>query len=200
MEVEEQYILEKLSHEKGVITTKDATKEGISRARLSFLVQEDELDRVGHGMYALKDDLVDEYLLIQGKSEQLIYSYQTALYFHDLSDRIPSQIHITVPQGYNASRIKKRHNNLIIHYVSKNLLDLGREEAVSPFGNKIVLYVAERCLCDLLKDKSKIDSYIFTDAMKRYFSSKKINTRKLIKYARKLKVEPEMRNYIEVLT
>ena len=39
----------------------------------------------------------------------MIFSYATALYFHGLSDRIPNTIHITLPHGYNATHIKKKH-------------------------------------------------------------------------------------------
>lgn len=198
--MEERNILEKISDEKGLISVSDAEQNGINRYRLSYLVREDVIDRVGHGLYALKDEIIDEYALIQNKSDKLIFSYHTALYFHDLSDRVPSQIHITIPQGYNASRLKKRHDNLIVHYVQTEVLGLGKEKALSPLGSEIVIYDVERCICDLIKDENKIDSQIFTGAIKQYFSEKKINTRKLIKYAKELKVENQIRKYIEVLT
>lgn len=63
----------------------------------------------------------------------------------------------------------------------------------------ISLYDAERTLCDLIKDKNKIDSQIFSDAINMYFSNKKIDPRKRIKYARPLKVEAPVRNDIEVI-
>lgn len=198
--MEEKNILEKISDEKGIISVSDAEKNGINRFRLSYLAREDIIDRVSHGLYALKNEIIDEYALIQNKSDKLIFSYHTALYFHDLSDRVPSQIHITLPQGYNASRLKKRHDNLIVHYVKEEVLELGKEKGQSPLGNEILLYDVERCICDLIKDKNKIDPQIFTAAIKRYFSEEKVNTRKLIKYAGKLKVEDKVRKYIEVLT
>jgi len=171
--MEERNILEKISDEKGLISVSDAEQNGINRYRLSYLVREDVIDRVGHGLYALKDEIIDEYALIQNKSDKLIFSYHTALYFHDLSDRDPSQIHITIPQGYNASRLKKRHDNLIVHYVQTEVLGLGKEKTLSPLGSEIVIYDVERCICDLIKDENKIDSQIFTGAIKQYFSEKK---------------------------
>lgn len=109
---EEKEFLQKLSNENGLIFVKEAESIGINRFRLSYLAKENKLDRVSHCIYALKDEIIDEYALIQETSKRVIYSYHTALYFHSLSDKVPSQIHISVPQGYNASRQKKIMNLL----------------------------------------------------------------------------------------
>lgn len=193
-------LLEKLSEEDGLIYVREAQESGIDRYKLSYLAKENKIDRVGHGIYALKDEIIDEYVLLQNTSSRIIYSHHTALYFHGLSDRIPSQIHITVPQGYNASRIKQRINNLIVHYVDRDLFELGIERGRSHLGGEIILYDIERTICDVVKIKKKIDPQIFSYAIKQYFSNNNINLRKLIKYARTLKVEKEIRMYIEVFS
>ncbi|OFL48875.1 transcriptional regulator [Nosocomiicoccus sp. HMSC067E10] len=194
-----RYILEQLSKDDGFIYVKEAEQHGIDRFKLSYLANENKIDRIAHGIYALKDEFIDEYVLLQKTSDRVVYSYHTALYFHDLSDRVPSHIHITVPQGYNASRLKKRHENLKVHYVKKDVLNLGKVKGRSPFGGEIILYNIERTICDVVKNKDKIDSQTFTHAIKQYFSNKQINVRELIKYADILNVENEIRQYLEVL-
>lgn len=196
---EEQKILEKLSDENGLIFVREAEVIGIDRYRLSYLAKKNKIDRVGQGVYALKNEIVDEYVLLQGNSKRVIYSYHTALYFHDLSDRVPSQIHISVPQGYNAFRLKERVDDLGVHYVKKELFELGKERGTSPLGGEIILYDVERTICDIVKDQKHIDSQVFTGAIKEYFGGGNINSRKLIKYARKLKIEEEIRRYLEVM-
>lgn len=195
----ERKSLEELSDDNGLIFVSEAEENGIDRQRLSYLAKENKIDRVRHGVYALKDEVFDEYVLLQGKSERVIYSYHTALYFHGLSDRVPSQLHISVPQGYNASRLKDRYDDLVVHYVSKDLLSLGREKGRTPFGGEIILYDIERTICDLVKDQKNIDPQIFTSAIKKYFSGGNIRYRKLIKYAKALKVENKIRSYLEVM-
>lgn len=196
---EENEILEKLSDENGLIFVRDAEVKGINRYRLSYLAKENKIDRVGQGVYALKDEIFDEYVLLQGNSKRVIYSYHTALYFHGLSDRVPSQIHISVPQGYNASRLKERFDDLVVHYVKKEVFELGKEIGTSPLGGEIVLYDVERTICDIVKDQKNIDSQVFSGAIKEYFAIGNINSRKLIKYARRLRVEEEIRRYLEVM-
>ena len=79
------------------------------------------------------------------------------------------------------------------------MLDLGKVKGRSPFGGEIILYNIERTICDVVKNKDKIDPQIFTHAIKQYFSNKQINVRELIKYADILNVENEIRQYLEVL-
>ena len=195
----EKDLLEKLSNQSGLIFVREAEASGIDRYRLSYLAKEDKIDRVGHGVYALKDEIIDDYVLIQGTGKRVIYSYHTALYFHDLSDRVPSQIHISVPQGYNASRLKNRYDDLVVHYVKKELLELGKQIGTSPLGGEITLYDVERTICDIVKDQKNIDSQVFTGAIKEYFAGRNVNSGKLIRYARALKVEEEIRRYLEVM-
>ncbi|MCT1796476.1 type IV toxin-antitoxin system AbiEi family antitoxin domain-containing protein [Helcococcus kunzii] len=196
---DEKYLLEEIANDNGLIYVKEAEANGIDRFRLSYLAKENKIDRLKHGVYSLKDEIVDEYVLIQSNSKRIIFSYDTALYFHDLSDRVPSHIHISVPQGYNASRLKQRHDNLDIHYVNKDTFKLGIEKRKSPLGGEIIIYDVERTVCDIVKSREKIEPQAFIGAIKRYFSNKNINYRKLIKYAQELKIEKEIRNYLDVL-
>lgn len=51
--------------EKGFISASEAQKKGVSRFRLAYLADTNELKRVSHGVYALNNDLIDEYGLLQ---------------------------------------------------------------------------------------------------------------------------------------
>ena len=183
-----------------VITNKEAEKFGYTRYNLSELTKSGQLERLRPGLYQLKGKVIDDFVLISSNSNRIIFSHQTALYLHDLSDRTPSVFHISVPQGYNASHIKKRYEDLQVHYVKKDLYEIGKTEIKSPQGNLIPIYDIERTICDIIIDRKKIDKQIFTDAIKRYFNSNNKNLRRLIKYSRLFKIEDEIRKYMEVLS
>ena len=190
-----EYIQENL-----VITNKEAEELGYSRHNLSELTKSGQLERLRRGLYQLKGKVIDDFILISSNSNRIIFSHQTALYLHDLSDRTPNVFHISVPQGYNASHIKKRYEGLQVHYVKKDLYEIGKTEIKSPQGNLIPVYDIERTICDIIIDKEKIDKQIFTEAIKRYFKSPNKNLRRLIKYSRLFKIEDEIRKYMEVLS
>lgn len=183
-----------------VITNKEAEKLGYTRYNLSGLTKSGQLERLRPGLYQLKGKVIDDFVLISSNSNRIIFSHQTALYLHDLSDRTPSVFHISVPQGYNASHIKKRYEDIQVHYVKKDLYEIGKTEIKSPQGNLIPIYDIERTICDIIIDREKMDKQIFTDAIKRYFKSNNQNLRLLIKYSRLFKIEYEIRKYMEVLS
>lgn len=185
--------------ENGVITTKDAERLGYSRQVLSQLAKSGKLERIRDGIYQLEGEVIDDFVLISSNSSRVIFSYQTSLYLHDLTDRTPNIFHISVPQGYNASHIKNRFSNVQVHYVKNKWHTTGIEQIRTPLGNIVPVYDMERTICDLIKDRKRVDKQIFSDGINRYFRSSNKNLRNLIKYSKLFGMEQEVRKYMEVL-
>ena len=191
-------IIKKAEESGGLIKTSDIQELGNNRTYIRELVDEGLLVRESHGIYSVKGESPDEYAVIQKRSPKLIFSYGTALFFHGLSDRVPRVIDLTVPQGYNVSRIKKSFDNLRFHYVKPEVLMEGAEAVSTPQGFEVVAYNKERCICDLIKAEGNIDKQIYTQALRNYFVHS-LNSRELIKMAKIIGVEEEARRYMEVL-
>lgn len=191
--------IEKIAEENhGVIKTSAVEAEGISRPMLRKYVEEGKLEQVRKGLYVRTDDLADEFAMVQFQSSKAIFSYGTALYLWGLSDRTPHRFDITVPQGTNISRFKRDNPTIRCHYVQPEVYDVGITEILSPQGAIVRLYDKERCICDLIRDKDKVDIQIYTQAIKDYFNTK-ADRRKLLKYSKVLGVEDKVRTYMEVL-
>ncbi|MEO1814044.1 MAG: type IV toxin-antitoxin system AbiEi family antitoxin domain-containing protein [Acetobacterium sp.] len=183
----------------GIITTKQIEAAGISRTRIRSLLELGFLIKEAQGIYTLANMLVDEYKLIQLRSEKIVFSYGTALYLHGMSDRVPHFIDATVPQGDNVSRIKKEHPTIRFHYVKKELWDIGIMTIKSPQGAQLRVYDQERCICDLIRDKQAMDMQLYIQAIQGYFKLEN-NARKLLKYGKKFGIEEKIRTYMEVLS
>lgn len=67
------------------------------------------------------------------------------------------------------------------------------------YGNKVKVYDLERTICDIIRNKKKIEIALFTDAMKRFVKRKDRNSIKLHKYAKMFNIEDELRKYLELL-
>ncbi len=106
--------------ENPVITNREAENIGIGRHVLSDLVNQGKIERLRPGVYQRAGEISDDFILISSNSKRIVFSHQTALYLHDLSDRTPNVFHISVPQGYNATHIKKRYETLHVRYVKKD--------------------------------------------------------------------------------
>ena len=181
----------------GYITAKEIERKNINRYHLMLLLKEGQIIRISRGYYSLKNGFADNFYIMLSKSKRSVFSDATALYLHDLSDRNPSIYDITIPYGYGNSY--KDEKNVNLHYVKKELLDLGVTEMTSPFGMKVRVYDVERTFCDIVKNKNIMDSEIFTRALQRYSKLKSKDLNKLMRYAKQLKVDKKVREYMEVL-
>lgn len=181
----------------GYVTTKEIVEQNINKRFLTNLVKNNKLVRISRGYYGLPNYIEDDYYILQSKSKNAVFSLATALYLHGLSDRTPLIYNITLPNWYSGSLQKEK--NVVINFVKKELIDLGKIEMKSPFGMQIWVYDVERTICDIIKNKNKIDAEIFSKALKNYIASKKKNINKLMKYARIMNIEKKVSEYMEVL-
>ena len=183
----------------GVVTTKEIEEAGIRRGLIKKFVEDGKLVKETKGLYSLAEEFPDEYALLQKRSEKMVFSYGTALYLWGMSDRIPHNISVTVPQGFNSTRITKNNTKIKFHYVQKTVWNLGITYTDTSLGNKVMLYDKERCVCDLVMEKNEIDKQLYVQAIKEYFKEN-YDVRKLMKYAKVFGIEEKIRDYMEVLT
>lgn len=186
-----------LKKNNGTITTKEVEDLGISSKILTRMIEKGIIERVARGIYIEVDTLEDKYFITQAICKKGIFSHETALYFHDLSDRTPIKYQLTIPSYYNNTLIKNK--NYEFFYIKEDLYEVGITEIKTPYGNKIRIYDLERTICDIIKNKKRIEIALFTDAMKRYAERKDRNSIKLHKYAKLFNIEDDLRKYLEVL-
>ena len=178
------------------LTTKEVTDNNVPRTYLTKLIKKNKIERVSRGVYIKKNVLVDEFVILQSKSKYAIYSNTTALYVHGFSNRIPIRYDITVKSGYKGSLQKEDNVNLF--YTKRELLELGVINYKLDSGNIIRVYDLDKTICDIIKNKKKIDAEIFNKAIREYFYSKKKNTLKLYEYAKKMNIYNKVRDTFEV--
>ena len=181
----------------GTLFTSDLTRLSIPRTYLSKLVSIGKLDRVSRGVYVLSGEIEDEMYYMQIKYPKLIYSHETALFIHGLSDRTPFEYSATVSSSYKVVKNISESNK--IYYIKSELHSLGITTAKTSFGNDIKLYNVERTICDIVRSRNKIDIQILNDAVKRYVKLKSADFNLLSEYAKKFHVDKIIKKYMEVL-
>lgn len=186
-----------IKNNKGVITTRMINDQNIHREYLQELIRQGKLERVAYGVYITPEVWEDKMLIHQLRKKKMIYSHETALYLHELTDREPLAYTVTVPFGYNDSRLKKE--GLIVHTVKAELFELGISYAKTVFGNTVKTYDPERTICDLIKDRNNQDPAIIAEALKKYMNRKDKDINKLITFAGKFRVRNVVNTYLEVL-
>ena len=181
----------------GIIETKTAAQRGISKAMLYKLCKEDKIHRIVKGQYILPDDMQDELLAISNRSERIIFSHETALYLHGISDRTPFEHTVTAPSGCIPSAAIK--SECKVYYIKPELFELGKTTLRTPAGNDVPAYDLERTICDVIRSRNKLGTETFLSALKLYAANPKKNLNQLNTYAKQMRVEKVLRQYLEVL-
>lgn len=194
----ENELLKKLAEQGGnIITTKAAEAAGISRAVLYKRSKEGKIQRIAQGQYMLVDDIPDELLSISLRTDHLVFSHETALFLHGISDRTPFVHSITYPANRVPSSALREECK--VYYIKPELFELGRTKLTTPFGNLVPCYDLERTVCDIIRSRNKMGTETFLAALKQYAASPKKDLNRLNSYAKKMSLTNVVRQYLEVL-
>lgn len=186
-----------LKNNNGVVTSTQVTEAGIPRRCLKAMVESGAIYRAARGIYSIPDVWEDELFFIQYRFSKGIFSHETALYLHGMTDRTPIRYTMTFPFGYNTSNVNKQGINAKLS--TEDTYELGIITMPSPNGNKIKVYDIERTLCDIVKVRHRADIQVINQAMKTYARSNNKDIAKLMNYANRLHVKPKILKYMEVL-
>ena len=186
-----------LTEHEGMLQTSQVIASGIVKPIFYEYVKEKNLQQVAHGIYVSEDTWVDTMFLLHLRCSQAVFSHETALYFHDLTDREPSPYAVTVRRGYSTTRLKAE--GISVYTIKPELYDIGLTTGRTPFGHTVPIYDMERTICDLLRSRSNIEMQTFQGALKMYANRKDKDLRTLMRYAAMFRVEKVLRQYLEVL-
>ena len=137
--------------QQGFFTAKQAIRSGFAEKTHSYHVHAGNWIREHRGIYRLADfptadrpDLMLWYLWSQNRQEvpDGTYSHETALSLHELSDIMPSKIHMTVPKVF-------RRNSEIPEILILHRANLEANEAQEMHGVRVTR--ALRTIVDLLR-------------------------------------------------
>lgn len=181
----------------GVLRTADAVSANITKPMLAKYVRERGLERVGYGIYLAPDAWKDGMYLLQLRCPQAVFSHDTALFLHDLTDREPLAYTVTVKSGYNPHRLKD--DGVKVYCIKKELHGLGLSQTKTPFGNTVAVYDLERTICDVIRSRSGMDAQTIRDALQQYTIRKGKSLHRLMHYAQAFHIENILRQYLEVL-
>ncbi len=178
----------------GYITSKELSNFEIHRMYLNIMKEQGIIEKVGNGIYIDSTKIEDSYYVFSLELSKVVYSHMTALYFYGLSIKAPNDKYdITVPNNYFNYKMKN-HN---VFYVDKDIYELGLTEVETSMGNKVRAYDIERCICDIIRSKNRMDSEHVKYSIREYLKRKDKNLTKLSKYAEIMGIKNEVMSYME---
>lgn len=160
MKIPESELFEIAENQQGYFTFQQAIAAGFSDKNHSYHVRAGDWVKVFRGIYRLakypvgeREELVLWFLWSRNRSNvpQGVYSYYTALDLYELSDYMPSKLHMTVPRGFR--RMAKTPDILVLH---REILH--PDEVVMKQGYKVTTPL--RTLIDVIKDDVLADDLL----------------------------------------
>jgi predicted transcriptional regulator of viral defense system len=139
--------------QQGFFTTKQAIRTGFAEKTHSYHVNARNWIREHRGIYRLADfptserpDLMLWYLWSQNRQEipEGTYSHETALSLHELSDVMPSKLHMTVPKDF-------RRNSAIPKILILQRANIEKSDTQEMYGVRVTRPL--RTIIDLLRSK-----------------------------------------------
>ena len=173
----------------GMLSTRMIEPLNISRQYLSIMQNNNDIEKVSRGIYLSPSAFEDSYFSFQQKYKKAIFSHMNALYFYGMTEEFPYNYTVTVPQSYHVDTVNEKCN---VFYVSDDIYELGIVEIETPNGNKVRVYDKERCICDIIRSKGRMDSEQVKKTIKQYMQSRDKDIAKLSEYSKKIGINKKV--------
>ena len=185
----------------GAFKVGDAVEIGIRPRDLYALRDEGFLVELSRGVYRPADAEMSPYLdlvAVSWRSPRGSICLNSALYFWDLTDEVPAEVHLAVPRGSHRPRIS--YPPVRVHVFAAYTFDLGREGLRLDSGEEINIYSQERSVVDAVHLRGRVGTGVAYEALRRYLRRPGASTGELLRLARRLRAGGPMADALEVLT
>ncbi|MCD7846399.1 MAG: type IV toxin-antitoxin system AbiEi family antitoxin domain-containing protein [Oscillospiraceae bacterium] len=190
---------EVISAHGGIARAADFVTAGVRETDVVKLCRAGYLTRIRHGYYCLADEEdISEERLLAALIPRGIVCVESALFHYGYSDFTPRRWSIAVPRTMSRTKLETEGLPLRVYYVQAEIHDLGKTSD-SFQGVTLSVYDRERTVCDCFKYRARLDSELFSKALRAYAGDAEKNPGRLSAYARKLRVYNKMTPLMEVL-
>ncbi len=184
-----------MSANNGMLSVRMIEPLNISRQYLSIMENNNDIEKISRGIYLSPSTFEDSYFSFQQKYKKAIFSHMNALYFYGMTEEFPYQYTVTVPQSYHVDTVNEKCN---VFYISDDIYEMGVVEVETPSGNKVRAYDKERCICDIIRSKGRLDPEQVKKTIKQYMQSKDKNVAKLSDYAKRMGISEKVMEMVSV--
>jgi len=175
-------VLKYVQDNNGVIRALNVREMGMDTKVLQRLEQSGDLERVAHGLYMDEEHLEDPFLVTQYRCSKGVFCMDTALYLHQLTDRNPMKLSLTIPSGWNNSLLTES-SRYRFFYLKESLWKMGQSTTVSDYGNALTVYDVERTICDCIRKIDELDRDEVLIAVRTYMRRPDAKWQELMNYA-----------------
>ncbi len=192
--------LERLRRIGPVFRSKEAVAAGISWRDLYALRDEGDVLELSRGLFQLADTSgignID-FVAVCARAGHGMIALDSALSYWDLTDDIPSRVHLAVPEGSHRPTID--HPPTTVHVFRAATFDLGRMEIREEGGERFWITDPERTVIDAFRLRHRLGEDEANRALRRYLAQPRPKLARLADLSRQLRVSTPVRSALRVL-
>jgi len=184
---------------KGILRFSQVLEAGFHREQLKSLLESGKIEKIGHGLYRLKDapalsnpDLVTVAL----KAPKGVICLISALFYHTATDEIPHKVDVAISRDLWATKIE--YPPVQYFRFSEKAWKAGVEIHTID-GHSVKIYSLAKTIADCFKYRNKIGLNVARDALKTAVTEKRIKPTEIMRYAEICRVDKVIRPYLEAL-
>lgn len=192
-------VLDELRELGPVFRSSQAVAAGVSWRDLYAVRDAGDLIELSRGVFQLADvgfDRVD-YVAVCARVPEAMICLDSALEYWDLTDQIPSRVHVAVPSGAHRPTIDYPPTQ--VHVFKAETFALGRVEVVGEAGDRFWISDRERTVVDVFRLRHQVGSDVALAALAMYWRAGGTNMRHLTDLAKALGGWKPMYEAIQVL-
>ncbi len=185
---------------KGYARTGDITGRGFHSSYIYSLEREGIIAKVKRGLYRWEDydfDEKEELISVSKIVPEGVICLVSALSYYDLSTYNPWEYYVAIRRDARKPALPGYPPIRLMFFSDKHYFEGIREVSIS--GNIFKIYDIEKTICDCIRYRNKIGMDIVKEALNAYVKRRDKNISKLMKYAKVMRVDSIIREYLEVL-
>ena len=145
-----------------IYSGKEILKKYGTRYNLLKALKNKEIFKLDHGIYSDKD-LVNSMVLVSKKYPGAIITMDSAYYYYNLTDVIPTKTYVATNSKSNVITNEK----IVQAWVPKEKLNIGKDEIIID-GEKVRIYNKERLLVELIRKRNQIPFDYYKEIISNY--------------------------------
>jgi predicted transcriptional regulator of viral defense system len=179
---------------------RDAEKVGVAGYELRRLRDSGDLVELARGVYQRADAPPSSTIDLAAVSARVpsgMICLNSALAYWDLTDEIPSAVHVAVPRGAHRPRIAYPPTR--VHVFASDTFSLGRARRTGDEGAEFWISSPERSVIDAMRLSRVVGRDQALAALRRYLERPGSQPSELVKLAHALRIAQPLGDALEVL-
>lgn len=188
-----------LPDDQKIFSMQELKRKGFSQYKVGKLVKEGKLAKLNKSYYENVEYCGEEsdFYYVGAYAPKGVICLLSAAVYHNLTTFIPDAVDVAIPRKAKVSTMPD-WPQMNIHYYTNDRHELGAT-TVKEGKNEFHIYDREKTVVDIVFYRERIGIEETKEILVTYLQRKDRNLNRLLQYAKRMKCDKELRQYLEVL-